>query len=121
MKSSAIEEVKRRKNELLRELKAIDTFLSFYEGRNGDPIPASLKLGQMVPRKLMSVRLANLLSEHFGKDKAANITLGEMQSSFGGYPLTPEFEKEFLLWRNAGRKALNELKDLLASMEGASV
>jgi hypothetical protein len=83
-------------------------------------ISASITLRQATARKMLSVRLANALHAHFGKEKYDSMSLAELVDAFGGYPLPPEFEREFLRWPNVGRKALNEIKALLSRVEQPS-
>lgn len=116
MQPALLNEVKQRKELLIRELKAIDNFLSFYDKPTNAEILPSFTLDQRGARKLISVRLSNLLRENIGRDKIKDMSLEDMLKSLGGFPLTPEFESNFLLWPNTGRKALNELREIFSQI-----
>lgn len=113
-----IEEAKKRRSELQRELDAIDKFLAFYEEEASEPLSPDMTLHQAGIAKLISVRLANAFhnSADFDGRKSDEITLGQIRDKIG-FPITDEAAHRFLRMPNVGRKALNELRDLLGRIE----
>jgi hypothetical protein len=116
-----IEEAKKRRAELQRELAAIDKFLAFYAEEANEPLSPEMTLSQLSAAKLASVRLINVLhhSSDFGGRKPEEITLGQIHGAFG-FPISDEAGRRFLMQPNAGRKALNELRDLLSRVQQPS-
>lgn len=113
-----IEEAKKRRAELQRELTAIDKFLAFYEEEDSQPLPPGMTMHQALLAKLVSVRLANAFHNcaDFEGRKSEEITLGQIRDKIG-FPVTDEAAHRFLGMPNVGRKALNELRELLSRIE----
>lgn len=113
-----IEEAKKRRAELQRELTAIDKFLAFYEEGTGEPLSPGLTLGQALAAKVISVRLANafLASAGFEGRKPDEITLGQIRETIG-FPISEEAARRFMMMPNVGRKALNELRELFGRIQ----
>ena len=111
-----LKEARDRKEVLLKELKVLDSFISFYEGQKSEPCPisSSLTIRQLSARKNISVRLANCLLNYFDK-KPDGLTIGDVKAEFE-IPLLPEVEKKLMQMPQFGRKALNELKDILENV-----
>lgn len=113
-----IEEAKKRRADLQRELSAIDKFLAFYEEESGEPLSPGMTLQQAIMAKRMSVRLANALhaSADFEGLQAEEFTLGKIRDTIG-HPITDEAAIRLMKMPNVGRKALNELRDLLGRIQ----
>lgn len=116
MNIKLMEEVKERRRHIQREIDAIDTFLLFYEQKDSSSIPYDKTIRQLCAAKMMSVRLGNTLFDYFNKEKDT-ISIGEINHRFG-VPISEEIKTELMRIPNMGRKALNELEELLRRVNG---
>lgn len=116
-----IEEAKKRRAELQRDLTAIDKFLAFYAEEVNESLSPEMTLRHLSAAKIASVRLINVLHNFpdFGGRNPEDITLGQIRDKIG-YPISDEAGRRFLKHPHAGRKALNELRDLLSRVQQPS-
>jgi hypothetical protein len=113
-----IEDAKKRRAELQREITAIDKFLAFYAEEANEPLSPTTTLRQLLTAKAISVRLANVLlaSPDFEGGKADAITLMQVRDAIG-FPISDDAGRRFMMHPNAGRKALKELRELLGRIQ----
>lgn len=105
-----IQEAKKRKAEIEKELVLINRLLELYEtGYHTDPVDGNLTLGEAGRLGIISVRTNNTVIEHpaFHGRKRDEIKLNELR------PLLEQSQGDFLKLPNFGRKSLNELKALV--------